>query len=79
MAIIHISLPMLMKKRIEKQENTDPHSNASEHLHELVEREQNYTDKREKLVKALIQGENSGISNHTIGSIWKKVSSRHNS
>lgn len=79
MDIIHISLPMLMKKRIEEQVNTGQHSNVSEHLHELVKRDQKYTDKRENLIKALIQGENSGISNHTIDTIWKKVNSQYNS
>ncbi len=79
MATMNVSLPDLMKKWIEEQVKTGHYSNASDYVRDLVRRDQEYLDKRENLIKALVQGENSGISNHTVDDIWQKVKSRHNS
>lgn len=79
MATMNVSLPDLMKKWIEEQIKTGHYSNASDYVRDLVRRDQEYLARRENLIKALVQGENSGISNRTVDDIWQQVKSRHNS
>jgi antitoxin ParD1/3/4 len=77
MATMNVSLPELMKKWIERQVKTGHYSNASDYVRNLIRRDQEYLDKRETLIKALVQGENSGNSKHTVDDIWLKVKARH--
>lgn len=77
MATMNVSLPDLMKKWVESQVNTGHYSNASDYVRDLIRSDQEYQDKREALVKALIAGENSGISERAVGDIWHDVKARH--
>jgi antitoxin ParD1/3/4 len=77
MATMNVSLPEQMKKWIEKQVKTGHYSNVSDYVRDLIRRDQEYLDKRENLIKALIHGENSGISDNSVDDIWNKVKSRH--
>lgn len=78
MTTMNVSLPELMKKWIETRVKTGQFSNASDYVRDLIRRDQAYQDKREQLVKALLQGETSGVSSRTTESIWQDLKSRHN-
>lgn len=77
MATMNVSLPDPMKSWIEDQIKTGHFSNTSDYVRALIRRDQEYQDKREVLIKALIAGEKSGRSDRTIDDIWKDVKSRH--
>jgi antitoxin ParD1/3/4 len=77
MATMNVSLPDLMKEWVEEQIKTGHYSNASDYVRDLIRRDQEYHDRRETLVKALITGENSGVSDHSLEDIWQSVKARH--
>ena len=77
MATMNVSLPDLMKEWVEEQIKTGHYSNASEYVRDLIRRDQEYHDRRETLVKALIAGENSGVSDHRLEDIWQSAKARH--
>lgn len=77
MATMNVSLPDPMKEWVEHQVESGHYSNASDYVRDLIRRDQEYRDKREILIKALIAGENSGVSERTIGNIWQDVKARH--
>lgn len=77
MASMNISLPARMKSWVEDQIKTGQYSNASDYVRDLIRRDQDYQDKRETLIKALIAGENSGVSERTVEDIWRDVKARH--
>lgn len=76
MATMNVSLPDPMKSWVERQVSTGHYSNASDYVRDLIRQDQEYQDKRETLVKALIAGENSGVSERTVGDIWQDVRAR---
>ena len=77
MATMNVSLPDLMKEWVEEQIKTGHYSNASDYVRDLIRRDQEYHDRRETLVKALITGENSGVSDRRLEDIWQSVKARH--
>ena len=77
MATMNVSLPDPMKDWVEQQVRTGHFSNASDYVRDLIRRHQEYLDKREILVKALIAGEESGKSTESLDDIWKRVKARH--
>ncbi len=77
MATMNVSLPDLMKEWVEEQIRTGHYSNASDYVRDLIRRDQEYHDRRETLVKALITGENSGVSDRSLEDIWQSVKARH--
>jgi len=77
MATMNVSLPDLMKAWVEEQIKTGHFSNASDYVRDLIRRDQQYQDRRETLVKALIAGESSGVSERSLEDIWKGVKARH--
>lgn len=77
MATMNVSLPDPMKAWVEAQVETGHYSNASDYVRDLIRRDQEYRDKREILVKALIAGEDSGVSGKDVEAIWKSVKARH--
>lgn len=77
MATMNVSLPDLMKKWVEEQIKTGHFSNASDYVRDLIRRDQEYQDRREVLINALIAGENSGESERSLEEIWKGVKARH--
>ncbi len=77
MATMNVSLPDPMKDWVEDQVKTGHFSNASDYVRDLIRRDQEYQDKREALVKALISGEKSGTSKRTLEEIWRGVKARH--
>jgi len=77
MATMNVSLPDPMKEWVEDQIKTGHFSNASDYVRNLIRRDQEYQDRREMLIKALIVGENSGESGRSIEDIWQGVKARH--
>ena len=77
MATMNVSLPDLMKEWVEEQIKTGHYSIASDYVRDLIRRDQEYHDRRETLVKALITGENSGVSDRSLEDIWQSVKARH--
>mgnify|MGYP000850641213 CR=1 FL=1 len=77
MATMNVSLPDQMKQWVETQIETGHFSNASDYVRALIRQDQVYHDKRETLIKALIDGEKSGRSTRTLESIWNDVKARH--
>ena len=77
MATMNVSLPDAMKVWVEGRAGTGRYSNASDYVRDLIRRDQEYKDKREALIKALIAGDKSGISKRTIDQIWKDVKTRN--
>jgi antitoxin ParD1/3/4 len=76
MATMNVSLPDLMRKWVESQIETGHYSNVSDYIRDLIRRDQEYKDKREALLKALTEGERSGVSKRTLDDIWKDVKTR---
>jgi len=76
MATMNVSLPDVMKNWVEDQVGTGHYSNASDYVRDLIRRDQDYQDRREALIRALIAGENSGISKRTVEDIWRDVKAR---
>jgi antitoxin ParD1/3/4 len=76
MATMNISLPDPMKMWVEDQINTGHYSNASDYMRDLIRRDQTVQREREALIQSLVAGENSGISERTVDSVWQGVKSR---
>ncbi|MBI3775941.1 MAG: type II toxin-antitoxin system ParD family antitoxin [Gammaproteobacteria bacterium] len=76
MATMNVSLPDPMKDWVEDQVKTGHFSNASDYVRDLIRRDQEYQEQREALIKALVAGEKSGVSERTIKEIWRDVKAR---
>ena len=62
---------------IKSQIESGKYGNDSEYLRELVRKDQEYKKSVDLLRSALIEGEQSGISDLTIDDIWSKVKDKH--
>ena len=76
MATMNVSLPDPMKDWVEDQVKTGHFSNASDYVRDLIRRDQEYREQHEALIKALVVGEKSGVSERTIKEIWRDVKAR---
>ena len=77
MATMNVSLPDLMKDWVEAQTVQGQYSNASDYVRDLIRRDKVAHEKKEILIRALIEGEQSGTSKQTIDDIWKDVKARY--
>lgn len=77
MATMNVSLPDMMKEWVENQIESGHYSNSSDYVRDLIRRDQAYHEKRELLIKALEEGEKSGISASSLDDIWQGVKSRY--
>lgn len=77
MATMNVSLPDPMREWVDQQIQTGHYSSASDYVRDLIRRDQEYLDKREILVQALIDGEKSGNSSLSIEEIWTSVKAGH--
>lgn len=62
---------------IKSQIESGQYGNDSEYLRELVRKDQEYKKSVDLLRSALIEGEQSGISDLTMDDIWSKVKDKH--
>ena len=69
MAKLTISMPDPMSAYVEARVKAGQYGNVSEYFRDLVRKDQAYHDKKEALVRALIEGEESGLSTRTIDEI----------
>lgn len=69
MATMNVSLPDAMKLWVEAQVQTGKYANASDYVRDLIRRDQLYQQRREELIQALIEGEESGISDRSFDEI----------
>lgn len=76
MATMNLSPPDPMKNWIEDQVRTDHYSKVSDYVRDLIRHDQEYQDQRQTLIQALIVGEESGVSNRSVGEIWYDVIGR---
>ena len=70
MATLNISMPDSMREWIDSQVAAGEYSNASDYIRDLIRHDQRH---RDTLRLALIEGEKSGISNHSVTDIAKKT------
>ena len=73
MATMNISLPDAMKAWVETQVKTGKYANASDYMRDLIRRAQRYEHGREELIQALIEGEESGVSDRTFDEILSEA------
>jgi antitoxin ParD1/3/4 len=60
---MNISLPAPMRDWVEAQVEGGSYASASDYVRDLIRKDREYRSKREALLQALIEGEESGISN----------------
>ncbi len=66
MATMNVSLPDPMKDWVEDRVKSGHYANASDYVRDLIRRDQ---ERREALVNALIEGEESGLSRRSVREI----------
>ena len=76
MATMNVSLPDPMKDWIEAKISEGQYSSASDYVRDLIRRDQDHKSKRDVLIEALIEGEESGVSKRTIEEIWEAARTR---
>ena len=77
MATMNVSLPDAMKAWVGDQVDSGQYSNASDYVRDLIRRDREYHDQRDTLIRALVAGEDSGISPRDIDAIWQRVRDRN--
>lgn len=66
MATMNVSLPDPLKEWVEDRVRSGRYANASDYVRDLIRRDQ---EKRDALVRALIEGEESGTSRRSVRDI----------
>ncbi|HEY0526069.1 MAG TPA: type II toxin-antitoxin system ParD family antitoxin [Stellaceae bacterium] len=69
MASMNISVPDAMRDWVESRIKSGRYASVSDYVRDLIRRDQAQADAREALAAALIEGEQSGISEHRIPDI----------
>ena len=62
MKTMNISLPDQMKDWVETRIGEGSYASASDYVRDLIRKDRDFREKREALIQALIEGEESGIS-----------------
>ncbi len=73
MATMNVSLPDAMREWIEERVKSGRYANASDYVRDLVRRDQ---ETRDVLVRALIEGESSGVSKRSMREIVAAAKSK---
>ena len=66
-----------MKDWVEAQTSDGQYANASDYVRDLIRKDKIAQEKKEILIRALIEGEESGVSDRTVDDIWKEVKARY--
>jgi len=77
MATMNLSLPDPVQRWVEAQIKSGQYRNVGDYVLDLIRRDQEYQDRRETLVAALVAGEASGPCERTLVEIWNSVKARH--
>ena len=67
---MNISLPKQMKNWVKLRVDYGQYTNGSDYIRDLIRHDQNIQNNYQFLTQALIEGENSGISDKSIDEIW---------
>lgn len=73
MATLNISMPKTMREWIDAQIEAGEYANASDYIRDLIRHDQR---QRDTLRLALIEGEKSGISKHSVTDIARNTRRR---
>ena len=73
MASLNISLPDQMRDWVADRVETGQFASVSDYVHDLILRDQESESQHAALVQALIEGEESGISEDTIPDIIEEL------
>jgi len=76
MATMNISLPEPMKDWIQGQIKSGKYASSSDYVRDLIRQDQAYQDKKELLIQALTEGEESGVSGRTVKEIIQDTQAR---
>ena len=76
MATMNISLPDKMKQWVEDQVATGRYGNASDYVRDLVRRDQERAEAREKLQQMVDEALASGVNQRTAEELLEQVMSR---
>ena len=76
MGTMNISLPDQMKNWVEEQAKTGRYANSSDYVRDLIRRDQARNAEIEQLRAALIEGEQSGISDRSPADILQAARER---
>ena len=73
MATMNVSLPDPMKDWVETQVRGGRYANVSDYVRDLIRRDKSAQDRKNALISALIEGEESGVSERTFEDIIEEV------
>ena len=73
MATLNVSMPDAMRAWIDAQINAGQYANASDYIRDLIRHDQRH---RDALILALIEGEQSGISDRSVADIARSTKQR---
>ena len=76
MATMNVSLPDKMKQWVEEQVQTGRYGNASDYVRDLVRRDQERSEAREKLQQMVDEALASGVNERTPEELLEQVMSR---
>jgi antitoxin ParD1/3/4 len=69
MKSMNISLPEPMKAWVDTRIEGGDYASVSDYVRDLIRKDREFRDKREALIQALIEGEESGISDKSMEDI----------
>ncbi len=69
MASMNVSLPDPMRDWVQNRIDSGKYASVSDYVRDLIRRDQEVADRRQVLVNALIEGEQSGISERKVTDI----------
>lgn len=68
-ATMNISVPDPMRDWVQRRIESGQYASASDYMRDLIRRDQAQMDEREALLRALIEGEESGVSERRVPEI----------
>ena len=73
MASMNVSLPDPMRDWVQNRLDTGKYASVSDYVRDLIRRDQETADRRQMLINALIEGEQSGISDRKVTDILAAI------
>ena len=73
MASMNVSLPDPMRDWVQNRLDSGKYASVSDYVRDLIRRDQETADRRQMIVNALIEGEQSGISNRKVTDILAAI------
>ena len=70
---MNVSLPDPMRDWVQNRINSGRYASVSDYVRDLIRRDQETADRKQALITALIEGEQSGISERQVTDILAKI------